>query len=121
MGETDGALVEIDKISESRPRVLKSEGILITTFKSAANANEIEDYLTSFEAATVSKDLEVNVIFELEDDNALNRPPSTPVLLTPINGVENQELSVELTWESIDPEEDSLLYSLKIINDICEK
>lgn len=47
MGETDGALVEIDKISESRPRVLKSEGILITTFKSVARAKEIEDYLTS--------------------------------------------------------------------------
>ena len=47
MGETDGALVEIDKISESKPRVLKSEGILITTFKSAARAGEIESYLTS--------------------------------------------------------------------------
>ena len=47
MGETEGAIVEIDKISESRPRILKSEGILITTFKSAARAKEIEDYLTS--------------------------------------------------------------------------
>ena len=47
MGETDGALVEINKIAESRPRILKSEGILITTFKSAARAKEIEDYLTS--------------------------------------------------------------------------
>lgn len=47
MGETDGALVEIDKISESKPKVLKSEGILITTFKSAARAKEIESYLTS--------------------------------------------------------------------------
>ena len=41
-----------------------------------------EDYLTSFEAATVTTDLEVNVIFEMEDDTALNRPPSTPILLT---------------------------------------
>ena len=47
MGETEGVMLEIDKVSESIPRVLKSEGILITTFKSAANANEIEDYLTS--------------------------------------------------------------------------
>ena len=47
MGETDGALVEIDKISESKPKVLKSEGILITTFKSSARAKEIESYLTS--------------------------------------------------------------------------
>lgn len=47
MGETDGAIVEINKISESTPKVLRSEGILITTFKSSARAKEIEDYLTS--------------------------------------------------------------------------
>ena len=77
-----------------------------------------ETYLTNFQPATVTTDLEVNVIFEMEDDTALNRAPSTPILLTPIDGVENQELSVELTWESSDPEEDLLMYSLKIINDV---
>lgn len=77
-----------------------------------------EEYLTSFEAATVTTDLEVNVIFEMEDDNALNKPPSTPVLITPEDGTENLEVSVELVWSSIDPDEDSLTYKLEIKNDI---
>jgi hypothetical protein len=76
-----------------------------------------ENYLTSFEPATVSVDLTINVIFEMEDDNALNRPPSTPILISPTDGSENLELSVELTWESTDPEEDEILYSLEIKND----
>lgn len=76
-----------------------------------------ENYLTSFEPATVSVDLTINVIFEMEDDNALNRPPSIPILISPTDGSENLELSVELTWESTDPEEDEILYSLEIKND----
>ncbi|MFK5958649.1 MAG: carboxypeptidase regulatory-like domain-containing protein [Lutibacter sp.] len=77
-----------------------------------------EDYLTTFEPATVAADSEVNVIFEMEDDNALNRPPSTPIIKTPIDGSENEELSVELSWSSTDPDEDPITYRLEIKNDI---
>ena len=77
-----------------------------------------EDYLMSFEAATVIKDSEVNVIFELQDDNSLNRPPSTPILILPVDGTENTDLLVELTWESVDPEIDSLFFKLEIKNDL---
>lgn len=76
-----------------------------------------EDYLTSFESATVSDDAEINVIFELEDDDSLNKPPSTPILKTPEDGSEEIELSVELTWSSSDPDEDELLYTLQMKND----
>lgn len=77
-----------------------------------------EGYLTSFEAATVTTDLEVNVIFEMEDDKVLNKSPSTPKLLTPEDGSENLELSVELIWSSLDPDDDPLTYRLEIKNDI---
>ena len=77
-----------------------------------------EGYLTTFEAATISVDSEVNVIFEMEDDNALNRPPTTPILISPIEGSENQELSIQLVWSSSDPEEDLITYRLEIKNDI---
>lgn len=80
-----------------------------------------EDYLTTFEAATVTKDLEVNVIFEMEDNNALNKPPSTPILHTPEDGSENLELSVELVWSSLDPDEDSLSYRIEVRNDYNNK
>ncbi|MFZ3274720.1 MAG: carboxypeptidase regulatory-like domain-containing protein [Lutibacter sp.] len=76
-----------------------------------------EDYLTNFEPATVTKDLTVNVIFEMDDETALNRPPSTPILITPTDGVEEQELSVELIWSSKDPEEDLIRYRIEIKND----
>jgi Tol biopolymer transport system component len=76
-----------------------------------------EGYLTNFEAATVTADLEVNVIFEMDDETALNRPPSTPVLVTPADGSEEQELSVELIWQSEDAEEDPITFRLEIKND----
>lgn len=75
-----------------------------------------EDYLTNFEPVTVTKDLTVNVIFEMEDETALNKPPSTPVLIAPIDGVEDQELSVELIWSSKDPDDDAITYRLEIKN-----
>ncbi|WP_456379524.1 carboxypeptidase regulatory-like domain-containing protein, partial [Lutibacter sp.] len=76
-----------------------------------------ESYLTNFQSATVTTDLEVNVIFEMDDDTALNRPPSTPELITPIDGSENQELSIELVWSSKDPDEDTITYRLELQND----
>ena len=77
-----------------------------------------EEYLTSFEAATVIEDSEVNVIFELQDNNTLNKPPLAPQLITPEDGSEDLELSVELIWSSEDPDEDELSYKLEIKNDI---
>ncbi|MBI9041798.1 carboxypeptidase regulatory-like domain-containing protein [Lutibacter sp.] len=76
-----------------------------------------ENYLTTFEPATVTVDLTVNVIFEMEDDNALNRPPSAPILISPIDATEDLELSVEFTWESTDPDEDEISYSIELKND----
>lgn len=76
-----------------------------------------EDYLTSFESATVTEDAAVNVIFELEDDDSLNKSPTTPILKSPEDGSENHELSVELTWSASDPDDDELLYTLQLKND----
>lgn len=75
-----------------------------------------EGYLTSYEPATVTKDLTVNVIFEMEDETALNKPPSTPILVTPVDGSEEHELSVQLIWSSKDPDEDIITYRLEIKN-----
>jgi Carboxypeptidase regulatory-like domain len=77
-----------------------------------------EGFLTNFEAATVTVDLEVNVIFEMDDDTALNRPPTTPELKSPTNGIEDQELSLELMWSSTDPDNDPITYWLELKNDV---
>jgi len=47
MGDTEGALPEIAKICDNKPKVLTSEGITICTFTSVADAKELEDYFTS--------------------------------------------------------------------------
>jgi hypothetical protein len=75
-----------------------------------------EGYLANFKPATVATDNTVNVIFEMDGDTFLNKPPSAPILITPIDGVEEQELSVELVWSSEDPELDTLTYRLEIKN-----
>ena len=75
-----------------------------------------EGYLANFKPATVATDNTINVIFEMEGDTFLNKPPSAPILITPIDGVEEQELSVELVWSSEDPELDLLTYRLEIKN-----
>jgi hypothetical protein len=76
-----------------------------------------EGYLVNFQPATVSADKEVNVIFEMDDDNTLNRPPSTPELITPADESIDQELSVEFIWSSKDPDDDAIEYRLELKND----
>ena len=47
MGETEGALPEIAKICDNKPKVLTSTGITICTFNSVADAKELEGYFES--------------------------------------------------------------------------
>ena len=44
MGDTKNVLPEIVKISETKPNILDSKGILIATFASIASPREISDY-----------------------------------------------------------------------------
>ena len=91
----------------------KIEGVSVGDYSVSA----IKDlYLTKFKPATVAIDNTVNVIFELDDDTVLNRPPSTPSLITPVDGSEGHALSLELTWSSSDPELDSITYRIEIKN-----
>lgn len=80
---------------------------------------ELEGYLLKVEAANLkNQDQTVNIVFEMEDDDALNTSPSVPELLTPTDAAVEQPLSVMLSWRSTDPDEkDSLTYSLIVKND----
>ena len=44
MGETKGVFTEIEKISETAPNVLDAKGILIATFCSSVEPNELTDW-----------------------------------------------------------------------------
>ncbi len=73
-----------------------------------------DGYLKNIQSATVKKDDEVNVIFEMDIETALNKAPEAPVLLTPKENEEVQELEVELKWQTTDPDKDTIYYSLEI-------
>ncbi|NOQ91351.1 MAG: hypothetical protein GQ552_01385 [Flavobacteriaceae bacterium] len=76
-----------------------------------------EDFLTNFQAATVSVGLEVNVVFEMNIETAGNRPPSAPNLISPEDLSTEIDLAIELVWSSKDPEKDTIRYKIKIKND----
>lgn len=44
MGDTKDVILEISKVAESKPNYLDATGILISTFSSAAEPNELTDY-----------------------------------------------------------------------------
>lgn len=48
MGETEGALSEIVKISETKPNVLDAKGIVIATFSSVGEPKELTDFFKSY-------------------------------------------------------------------------
>lgn len=75
-----------------------------------------EDFLTNFQAATVTIGLEVNVVFEMQIETAGNKPPSTPILITPADNSTDLDLAVELIWSSKDPDGDEIHYKIKVKN-----
>lgn len=81
---------------------------------------ELSGYLTTFQAVNIQKkDQIVTIVFELDDDTSLNTAPTTPQLLSPTDNSVNQPLTVELTWNSTDPDADDVLkYNLTIKNNL---
>ncbi len=81
---------------------------------------ELSGYLATFQAVNIQKkDQVVTMVFELDDDNSLNTAPTTPELLSPTDNSVNQPLTVELTWNSTDPDTDDVLkYNLTIKNNL---
>ena len=76
-----------------------------------------EGFLTSFQPATVSLNLEVNTVFEMEIETSGNKPPSAPNLISPEDNATNIDLAVELIWSAKDPENDTIRYDVRIRND----
>lgn len=79
---------------------------------------EKEGFLAGYEPATIGVDATVNIIFELEDSDVLNKPPSAPELLSPDDNATGLDLEVELVWSTAtDPDDDPLEYGIQIRND----
>ena len=80
-----------------------------------------DGFIVKFEAGTVLKELETELVFELEPIEEINQSPIVPELLTPLDNAEDLSLSVNLTWQSTDAEDDELTYKISLRNDITDE
>ncbi|AYO57729.1 hypothetical protein CO230_06085 [Chryseobacterium sp. 6424] len=80
---------------------------------------ELTGYLVNMQGVSIkNKNQTVSIVFEMSDDDALNTPPTAPVLLTPTDNSVNQPLSVDLVWTATDADStDILKYKLVVKND----
>lgn len=77
---------------------------------------ELAGYASGFEAVAVAENETASVAFALSLSNTNNLPPSIPVLVSPENGTEELPLEVTFVWQSSDPENDELSYTLDLRN-----
>ena len=77
----------------------------------------VDDFITDFEPTTVVANATVNVVFELEVSTANNRPPSAPELIAPAENEVLQSIEAIFAWDSTDPEDDPITYTLELRND----
>ena len=75
-----------------------------------------DGYLADFAPATVEGNRTTTVVFELLVSTFNNRPPSAPNLLTPEDNEVLQGIEAIFSWESVDPEDDPITYTLELRN-----
>ncbi len=80
-----------------------------------------DDFVVSFEPASVTNGSTTNVIFELKNDVSDNEPPAAPILVSPADGETEVSLAPTLTWIGSDPDEDELSYTVTLINSITDE
>ncbi len=81
----------------------------------------LDGYLAAFEPAAVVANVEVNVILEMQVSTANNRPPTAPELNSPAENEVLESTEVVFEWKSTDPEEDPIIYTLELRNDLNEE
>ena len=89
------------------------ENILVGDYSVEART---DGYIADFEPATINANVTSNVVFELDPSTANNRPPTAPVLLSPEDNEVLESIEAIFSWNSTDPEEDPITYSLELRN-----
>ncbi|WP_214113140.1 carboxypeptidase-like regulatory domain-containing protein [Aequorivita echinoideorum] len=77
---------------------------------------ELDDFQTAFEGTTITIGNTSNVVFELDISTANNRPPSTPILISPEDNEILENIEANFIWSSSDPDDDVLSYTLELRN-----
>jgi len=93
----------------------KLENIPVGTYSIKA---EKEDFITKLEGVTVTGNNAGEVIIRMVKDTSISIPPTTPQVISPLDGAQDQLINVRLEWISVDEdEEDMLLYDLYLYED----
>lgn len=78
---------------------------------------ELQGYMMEVQGANIVEfGQNVSLVFEMKDDNALNSPPSVPVLLTPVDNAVDLGLNVNVTWNCTDSDDDEITYKVILKN-----
>lgn len=75
-----------------------------------------DGFIAKFEATTVTANNTSEVVFELKTATANNKPPTVPVLVSPVDNSINQAVSLDLTWTDTDPDNDVLTFKVTLRN-----
>ena len=79
---------------------------------------EKEDFITKLEGVTVTGNNAGEVIIRMVKDTSISVPPTTPQVISPLDGEQEQSVNIRLEWISVDEdEEDMLLYDLYLYED----
>ena len=79
---------------------------------------EKEDFITKLEGVTVTGNNVGEVIIRMVKDTSISIPPTTPQVISPLDGEQEQSVNIRLEWISVDEdEEDMLLYDLYLYED----
>ncbi len=91
------------------------ENIPVGTYSIKA---EKEDFVTKLEGVTVTGNNAGEVIIRMVKDTSISVPPTTPLVISPLDGAQDQLINVRLEWISVDEDaEDMLLYDLYLYED----
>ncbi|WP_029268938.1 carboxypeptidase regulatory-like domain-containing protein [Flavobacterium sp. KJJ] len=75
-----------------------------------------DGFIAKFEAATITANNTSEIVFELNKATANNKPPTVPVLVSPIDNSTGQSVSLDLTWTDTDPDNDVLTFKVTLRN-----
>lgn len=74
-------------------------------------------FVAKFESVSVTAKNTSEVVFELKKATANNKPPTIPVLVSPVDNSTGHLISLDLTWTATDPDTDDVLtYTVTLRN-----
>ncbi|WP_086478302.1 MULTISPECIES: carboxypeptidase regulatory-like domain-containing protein [Arenibacter] len=77
---------------------------------------EIDEFQTTFKAATIMEAKTVHIVFELDSLDAGNLSPLAPNLLSPIDKAAEVPVNTTFSWTSSKNDKDEISYSLELRN-----